>query len=216
MTSSAAGSEKRKKNFFYDCEIGKDFFGFFAFSASLSFGLDLRLSFNNLAPSSSTGWWRSPRESPSRCRPSPGSGKGLPAISDPGWSPRRERRSERSTWNQDFRFTIIQPTENICLTCKTQGTCRDSWVVSHLALNNGILYRALGCQFAPWWWQTLYQTQAQHLHFFMILFDSILSFVCQICHVNCETDFFKKHVKPGLMRLDRSGSRFTYVKFNLC
>ena len=55
-----------------------------------------------------------------------------------------------------------------------------------------------------WWWQNIYRTQA-HLWFFMILFgsfDFILLFVCQICHVDCETDhwnkiFFKKtHILP--------------------
>ena len=40
-------------------------------------------------------------------------------------------------------------------------------MVSHSALNIGTLCR----EFAPQWWQTLYRTQAQHLHFFH---DSIL------------------------------------------
>ena len=56
-----------------------------------------------------------------------------------------------------------------------------SWVVSHSALNIGMLCRVLGCEFAtPWLWNTLYQTQAQLL---FGLFDLILLFGCQICHV---------------------------------
>ena len=46
----------------------------------------------------------------------------------------------------------------------------NSWVVSHLALIIGTLCHALGCEFEPWWQQTLFQTQAQHLCF---LHDSI-------------------------------------------
>ena len=46
----------------------------------------------------------------------------------------------------------------------------DSWVVSHLAPNFGTLCHALACEFEPWWQQTLFQTQTQHLCF---LRDSI-------------------------------------------
>ena len=64
-------------------------------------------------------------------------------------------------------------------------------MVSHSVLNIGMLCCALGHEFVPWLQQTLYQTQAKHLGFFMILFglfDSILLFACQICHGNCETE----------------------------
>ena len=55
-------------------------------------------------------------------------------------------------------------------------------------------YTALGRGFKPRSRQTLYQTQAQHLCFFIILFglfDLILLFVCQIWHVNCEAEHWK-------------------------
>ena len=59
----------------------------------------------------------------------------------------------------------------------------DCWVVSHLALNIGMLHHTLGHEFTPQWGQTLNWTQSQHLHFLMILFgvfDSKLLFVCPI------------------------------------
>ena len=63
-----------------------------------------------------------------------------------------------------------------------------------LCLNSSLRLR-LGHAFPPKWLQNLYWTQAQHLCFFMILFglfDLILLFDCQICHVNCETESWKK------------------------
>ena len=45
-----------------------------------------------------------------------------------------------------------------------------SWVVSHLDLNIGMLCRALGHEFTLLWQQTLFWTQAQHQHFFIIIF----------------------------------------------
>ena len=87
---------------------------------------------------------------------------------------------------------------------------RRSWgtliVVSHPALNIGMLHCALGCEFMPQWQQTLYHTQGQHLNFFMILFglfDLLLLYVCQICHVNCETENWKCEIcfKKSLMAI---------------
>ena len=55
-------------------------------------------------------------------------------------------------------------------------------MVSHSALNIGTLRRALGHD---------EQTQQQHLRFFhdsFGLFELKLLFVCQICHVNCESE----------------------------
>ena len=43
-------------------------------------------------------------------------------------------------------------------------------MVSHSALNIDRLCNALGCVFESWWWQTLFQTQAQHLRFLQISF----------------------------------------------
>ena len=36
--------------------------------------------------------------------------------------------------------------------------CLDSWVVSHLVLNIGMLRHAMGRESEPWWWQTLFNT----------------------------------------------------------
>ena len=65
----------------------------------------------------------------------------------------------------------------------------NSWVVSHLALIISTLCHALGREFKTQWWQTLFGHKHNIYAFFMILFglfDLILLFVCQICHVNCE------------------------------
>ena len=72
----------------------------------------------------------------------------------------------------------------------TWGTWIAEW---YHTLNICTLCHTLGYEFAPQWRQTLYQTQA-HQHFLMILFDLFnltLLFVCQICHVNCETENWK-------------------------
>ena len=58
--------------------------------------------------------------------------------------------------------------------------CLNCWVVSHSALIIGTLCHALGCELKPWWQQTLFRTQAQHLHFlhdsiWFIWFDTIMS-----------------------------------------
>ena len=63
----------------------------------------------------------------------------------------------------------------------------NSWVVSHLALIIGTLHHALGCEFNPWWWQTQFQTQAQHLCFlhdsiWFIWFDTII----RLSNLSCE------------------------------
>ena len=66
--------------------------------------------------------------------------------------------------------------------------CMQSWVVSHLALNIGMLHHTLAYEFTTPWRQTLYQTQEQHLHFYhdsVWLFDLILLFVCQT-NLSCE------------------------------
>ena len=62
----------------------------------------------------------------------------------------------------------------------------DSWVV--FTLNSWILvYYALGHEFEPWWWQTLFWTQAQHICFihdsiWFIWFDT---FIC-LSNLSCE------------------------------
>ena len=121
--------------------------------------------------------------------------------------------SWQKTFNRKFAYCWIQTVDlwsrkwrlhhllcNHCPTFYNRFVSEDgcgrlvSWVVSRWALNIGMLHRALVCEFMPWWWHTLYQTQAQHLHFFMIFFgffDLILIFVCQICHVHCETENWK-------------------------
>ena len=60
-------------------------------------------------------------------------------------------------------------------------------MVSHSALIVGTLRHALDHVFEPWWQQTLFRTQAQHLRF---IHDSIwfVWFDTFICHVNCETE----------------------------
>ena len=63
----------------------------------------------------------------------------------------------------------------------------NSWVVSHLALIISTLRHALGHEFEPWWQQTLYRTQAQHLCFihdsiWFIWFDTI---IC-LSNLSCE------------------------------
>ena len=61
-------------------------------------------------------------------------------------------------------------TRQIWSTFKLFWACLDSWVVSHLVVNISTWHHPLGSEFEPWWWQTLFRTQAQHLCF---LHDSI-------------------------------------------
>ena len=70
----------------------------------------------------------------------------------------------------------------------------NSWVVSHSALIIGKLCHALGCEFKPWWWQTLFQTQAQHLCF---LHDSIwfIWFDTIICLSNLSCELWNRKLK---------------------
>ena len=70
----------------------------------------------------------------------------------------------------------------------------NSWVVSHSALIIGKLCHALGCEFKPWWWQTLFRTQAQHLCFihdsiWFIWFDTI------ICLSNLSCELWNRKLK---------------------
>ena len=63
----------------------------------------------------------------------------------------------------------------------------NSWVVSHKALIICTLCHDLGHEFEPWWWQTLFRTQAQHLCFlhdsiWFIWFDTI---IC-LSNLSCE------------------------------
>ena len=56
---------------------------------------------------------------------------------------------------------------------------KQSCFIEHSALIIGRLRHALGCEFKPWWWQTLFQTQEQHLRFlrdsiWFIWFDTII------------------------------------------
>ena len=89
----------------------------------------------------------------------------------------------------------------------------------------GMICHALGCELKPWWSQTLYQTQVDHLCFFMILFglfDLVLLFVCQICHVDCETRklkineiYFKIQIKsPAKMLPDNTTDQDKVVRQN--
>ena len=88
--------------------------------------------------------------------------------------------------------------------------CLNSWVVSHLALINGTLRHALGCEFKPQWWQTLFQTPAQHLRF---IHDSIwFDYIICLSNLSCELwnrklkikeTFFKKRKKYYLKALKR-------------
>ena len=61
--------------------------------------------------------------------------------------------------------------------------CLNSWV----ALIISILRHGLGREFKPWWQQTLFQTQAQHLHFIhdSIWFIWLDTFICQ-SNLSCE------------------------------
>ena len=70
----------------------------------------------------------------------------------------------------------------------------DSWVVSHLALNMHKLCHALGHEFEPWWQQTLFWTQVQHLRFlhdciWFIWFDTI------ICLSNLSCELWNRKLK---------------------
>ena len=71
----------------------------------------------------------------------------------------------------------------------------NSWVVSHSALIIGTLHHALGHEFEPWGDDKLFFWPKHNIYaLFMILFGLfglILLFVCQICHVNCETENWK-------------------------
>ena len=70
----------------------------------------------------------------------------------------------------------------------------NSWVVSHLALTISTLRHALGHEFKPWWWQTLFWTQAQHLRF---IHDSIwfIWFDTNICLLNLSCEFWNRKLK---------------------
>ena len=78
----------------------------------------------------------------------------------------------------------------------------NSWVVSHSALIIGTLRHALGCEFEPWWQQTLFQTQAQHLCFlhdyiWFIWFDTIICLAnlsCELWNRKLKIKEFKKNL----------------------
>ena len=53
-----------------------------------------------------------------------------------------------------------------------------------------MLHHAMGCEFKPWWWQTLFRTQAKHLRFLHVSIWFIL-FKTIICHLNCVTENWK-------------------------
>ena len=53
-----------------------------------------------------------------------------------------------------------------------------------------MLHHAMGCEFKPWWWQTLFRTQAKHLCFLHVSIWFIL-FKTIICHLNCVTENWK-------------------------
>ena len=55
-------------------------------------------------------------------------------------------------------------------------------------MNISTLCHALGCEFEPWWWQTLFQAQAQHLCFlhdsiWFIWFDTIICLSNLLCEL---------------------------------
>ena len=72
--------------------------------------------------------------------------------------------------------------------------CLNSWLVSHSALNICTLHHALGHEFEPRWWQTLFQTQAQHLR---ILHDSIwfIWFETIFCLSNLSCELWNRNWK---------------------
>ena len=77
----------------------------------------------------------------------------------------------------------------------------NSWVVSHSALIIGTLRHALGREFEPWWWHTLFWTQAQHLRFihdsiWFIWFDTI---IC-LSNLSCELWNRKLKIKKKLKK----------------
>ena len=84
------------------------------------------------------------------------------------------------------RHQLVQISLNVCWP-NTWFHHLDSWVVSHSAPNISTLRHALGCEFKPWWRQTLFGTQAQHLCFlhyiiWLIWFDTI---IC-LSNLSCE------------------------------
>ena len=81
----------------------------------------------------------------------------------------------------------------------------NSWVVSHSALIIGKLCHALGCEFKPWWWQTLFRTQAQHLCF---IHDSIW-FICL-------SKFVMWIVKQKIENKRNLFKKIYIIVFNIC
>ena len=79
----------------------------------------------------------------------------------------------------------------------------DSWVVSHSAVNIGKLCHALGHEFASWWWQTRYQTQAQH---FTVFHDSIwlIWFVIIFCLLNLSCELWRRKLKTNEIYFKKS------------
>ena len=107
------------------------------------------------------------------------------------WLTKMSATENNRTDGSQINLNEHEQAKNKCwVKYKKMLRCLDSWVVSHLALNISLLHHALGHEFKPWWWQTLFQNQAHHLCFLhdcSWFFDMILLFVCHICHVNCET-----------------------------
>ena len=91
----------------------------------------------------------------------------------------------------------------------------DSWVESHSALNIGTLRHALGHEFEPHWWQTLFWTQAQHLCF---LHDSIwfIWFDTIICLSNLSCELWNRKLKINKIYFKKlfMNNRINSVKYN--
>ena len=87
-----------------------------------------------------------------------------------------------------------RPLFPFCLLNLNSGKgCLDSWVLSHKDLNIVMLCYAMGDKFLPWWWQTLYHTQAQYLDFFMIWFDTVICLSNLSCELGIRKFKINKH-----------------------
>ena len=97
------------------------------------------------------------------------------------------------------------PLSNIIVNVISGWGRLNSWVVSHSALIIGTLRHALGREFRPCRWQTLFGTQAQHMLYswFYLVWYYYLSvkFVMWIVKQKIENKrnlFLKKWANPGL------------------
>ena len=104
-----------------------------------------------------------------------------------------KRRNLRSKFGLNKKTVTSRHVMFHGLFCETlcEGFSWGAWICT--------LRHVLGCEFEPWWWQTLFRTQAQHLCF---LHDSIsfIWFDTVICLSNLSCELWNKKWKKFILK----------------